>query len=302
MRTQSFHDWLIKEIASSRMALVEMYMQKDKILYVEAPPLRKRYMETIGVYEESVLDAELEVSMLHRKVEMIQSAINRREPIKCQEIDAALELERQQKVDELESDDLTLNELPHLSEQDKKTMQKRYRRITAAFHPAINPDITDTQRELFEKAQEAYRLQDLEATTLIYDMLFDSNDYSDIDIKPDSHMPTAEDRRKEYREIADSLSTDYTLAKQLYDFFIPIEDDAVVQDMLKTYNGQRKTIESEIAEIQEGFPFNAQATINDKNKTEEYLAELRMRKKHADSEKAELEKHIQQLMEDVNNG
>lgn len=302
MRMQSFQDWLIREVAASRMALVGLYEQKDKLLYVEAPPLRKRYMEAIGIYEEGVLKAELEAYMLRRKAEMIQIAVNRREPINLQEIDAALELERRQRVGELESKDLTLHELPQLTEQGQHTIQRQYREITSAFHPAMNPDITDTQRELYSKALEAYRLQDVEAMKLIYDMLFVPVDLSAFEKKAESRVKTAEERREEYREIASALATDYSLARQLYAFFQPLEEDAVVRDVLETYNRQRKLVETEITGIRAGFPFNAQATLNDKSKTEEYLAELRLRTKHAEAEKAELEGRIQRLTEDTANG
>ena len=34
MRTQTFYDWLQREVASSRMALVGLYESRDKLLYV----------------------------------------------------------------------------------------------------------------------------------------------------------------------------------------------------------------------------------------------------------------------------
>ncbi len=302
MRAQNFYNWLTREVSSSRMALVGLYEQKDKLLYVEAPPLRKRYMETIGIFEESVLEAELEVSMLRRKAEMIQIAINRREPVDLQAIEEALEAEKEQKVSALESADRTLNELPKLNQQEEHTIQRQYREITSAFHPAMNPDITDAQKELYEKAQEAYRLQDVEAMKLIYDMLFSPIDSSEISVISDSHAPTAQEMREEYREFAAALTTDYKLAKLLYPFFMPLEEDAVVRDSLDMYNEQRKTIEEEIASIRAGFPFNAVSTLNDKNKVEEYLAELRVRAKQCETEKAALEQRIDKLLEGAKNG
>ncbi len=302
MRTQSFYNWLTREVTSSRMALVGLYEQKDKLLYVEAPPLRRRYMEAIGTFEEGVLEAELEVSMLRRKAEMIQIAINRREPVDLQKIEAALEAEKEQKVTELESCDRTLNELPQLNEQEEHTLQRQYREITAAFHPALNPDITDTQKELYEKAQKAYQLQDVEAMKLIYDMLFNPMDSADISLMSDSHIPTVQEMRDDYREFAVALTTDYKLAKKLYPFFLPLEEDAVVRDTLESYDSQRKSVEAEISSIRAGFPFNAVSTLNDKNKVQEYLAELRIRAKQCEAEKAELEQRIEKLMEGTKDG
>jgi hypothetical protein len=297
MRNQTFYDWLTQEAVSSRMALVGLYEQKDKLLYVEAPPLRRRYMETIGIHEESVLAAELEVSMLRRKVEMIQIAINRREPVDLEAIDTAIEAERVQAVSDVEAGDKTLHELPQISEQEEHTLQRQHREITAAFHPAMNPDITEAQKELYEKAQDAYRLQDVAAMKLIYDMLFAPVDVSTASVSADKTPYDTAERREEYREIASALSTDYKLAKQLYPFFMPLEEDAVIRSSLDGYDAQRRAVEEEIASIRAGFPFNAVATLNDKTKTEEYLAELRVRAKRCEIEKAELERQISTLTE-----
>lgn len=302
MRNQTFYDWLTREVATSRMALVGLYEQKDKLLYVEAPPLRQRYMETIGIHEESVLVAELEVSMLRRKVEMIQIAINRREPIDLETIDAAIEAEKAQVVSDVEAGDKTLHELPQLSEQEEHTLQRQHREITAAFHPAMNPDITEAQKELYEKAQDAYRLQDVEAMKLIYDMLFAPVDVSTVSASADKTPYDTAERREEYREIASALSTDYKLAKQLYPLFMPLEEDSVIRSSLDGYDAQRRAVEEEIASIRAGFPFNAAATLNDKAKTEEYLAELRVRAKRCEIEKAELERQISTLTEGAVNG
>lgn len=302
MRRQTFYDWLLREVATSRMALIGLYEKKDKLLYVEAPPLRQRYMELIGIHEERVLAAELEVSMLRRKIEMIQSALNRREPVDIKAIDAAIETERAQVISEIEAEDRTLHELPQLSEQEERTLQRQYREITAAFHPAMNPDISETQKELYEKAQNAYRLQDVEAMKLIYDMLFAPEASSATVVSADGTPYDSGKSRKEYREIASALSTDYKLAKQLYPFFMPLEEDAVVRSSLETYEAQRRAVEEEIAGIRAGFPFNAAATLNDKRKTDEYLAELRARAKRCELEKKELQNQITTLTEGIANG
>lgn len=171
MRMQSFGDWLIREVAASRMALISAYEKRDHLLYVEAPPLRKRYMDAIGTVEEGVLQAELEVALLRRKAELIQIALNRREPVDLAAIAAQLETEKDEKIASMEQADLTLNELPQLAEEQAETLQSQYREIIRNFQPAMNPDISDVQRELYQKALEAYKMQDAAAMQLIYDML-----------------------------------------------------------------------------------------------------------------------------------
>ena len=90
MRQQTFYDWLLREVASSRMALISLYESRDRILYIEAPTLRKKYIGIFGEIENAVLQSELETALLRRKVELIQTAINRRERIDLEQIEAQI--------------------------------------------------------------------------------------------------------------------------------------------------------------------------------------------------------------------
>ncbi|MBQ6569962.1 MAG: hypothetical protein IJL87_06875 [Clostridia bacterium] len=306
MRKQSFFSWLGREVVSCRMALIGLYEQRDKLLYVEAPPLRRKYMALIGVHEEKVLEAELEVSMLRRKVELIQIAVNRREPIDLAAIDKIIEAEKAEKINALESEDLTLNEIPQLSEQEQRTLQRQYREITSRFHPEINTHITDTQKELYEKAQIAYKNQDVEQMKLIYDMLFHPVDLSEEEVKFERIEKEKIDEtsleEEFFHDYAAELSTDYKLAKRLYEFFLPLEEEAVIRSSIEEYKAQKEDAEREIIKIKAGFPFNAADTLKDENKTEEYLAELRVRARRCEEEKSELENKIQMLIGERTNG
>lgn len=296
MRRQSFCDWLLREVAASRMALIAAYESRDRLLYVEAPPIRKHYMEVIGTAEERVLQAELEVSLLRRKVELIQIALNRRESVDLAEIDTQLNAEKEQQIALMERRDLTLHELPQLTPQQTQKLQKQYREIVRYFQPAINPDISDIQKGLYQKALEAYRMQDVAAMQLIYDMLLAPPDMDGV-LLPEttSSNDTVEERRQLFRSIADEMVTDYTLAKELYQCFVPLEEDRIIQNTLDSYEAQRKDIMAEIAAIRGGFPFNALETLNDPAKIQEYLTELRFRAKHCEEEKTGLERKIEEL-------
>ena len=296
MRTQTFYDWLQREVASSRMALVGLYESRDKLLYVEAPKLRKRYMDIFGAIEGPVLEAELTLSMLRRKLEWMQIAVNRREPIDVEKIEEALAEEKRQKIAEVEEADLTLNELPQLSEAQQRTLQQQYREITSDFHPAMNRDLTDTQRELYEKAVEAYKMQDVEVMEIIHDALYSPiGIHFNLSFKSGSEK-SPEEARADYRELAEELSTDYRLARELYDCFVPLEEDSVVREALDGYRAQRRELEAEIEKIREGFPFNAISTLDSPAKTEEYLAELRLRARQYEEERVELEKQIAKMI------
>ena len=75
----SFTLWLQSEVMACRCSLLSLLEQRDKLSFQEGPRLEESYMKEVGAYEEEVLRQELEVEILKKKQQMIQTAINRRE-------------------------------------------------------------------------------------------------------------------------------------------------------------------------------------------------------------------------------
>ncbi len=244
MREQTFSSWLQQRIESCRMAMVTLYEKRDHLRYVEAPPLRKKYMDRIGAREEAVLQAELEVSLLRKKVEWIQISINRREPVDLDQIDARLEVERQLEISQLEDADRTLNEIPTLTEAQEHTLQRQYREIIQSFHPAMNLQATDTQRELYAKALEAYKRQDVDAIKLIHEALFKPVEEDGIELPVRIlAAPSVRESLEATEKRALPIATDYALAETLYDCFIPTENDTFTLNAIHRYEEQRRELE-----------------------------------------------------------
>ena len=307
MRIQSFSDCLINELASIRYSLIPLYEKKDKLLFVDAAALRNEYIEKIGHYEESVLQAELEVALLREKLKDIQIAINRREPVDMVEIEAKVQEKKEQMVSSIEQQDLTLHELPELSDKERDSMQRIYRGIIDEYHPALNSNLTDTQKELYEQAMEAYQHQNLQELALINDMLH-AGEQLDLNLKfsvseaEKDDTDEAKKRKESYKRIAQIFSTDYSLAKTLFPYFEKQENDDVILSNIAYYISQKTMLEEEIKQIQSGFPFNAVEVLRSPVKTEEYLAELRVRSKAAEVEKGDLEQRIEKLIGVAQNG
>ena len=307
MRRQSFYDWLLLELQTARAALLGLYVRRDELLYEQAPALRRRYMEAIGREEDAVLQAELETALLRRKAEMIQIAINRREPIDLEKIKLALAEEREAMIASVESGDRTLEELPQLTEEQQHALHDLYRAITQSFHPALHTDLTQTQRELYEKAVYAYKMQDVQGLQIIHDLLFCEDELGielqvEIAVDDGSDEDTTEKLRREYAETARELSVDYRLAEQVYSAFIPLEEDAVVSAVLHDCFEKQHAVQQEIETIRTAFPFNAAATLDSPQKTADYLAQLQVRAMNCRMEKAQLEEKIKRLTEAVSHG
>lgn len=295
MTTSSFTDMLLQEIRAMHLLLVGLYSQRDRLLYQESPRLRNCYLEIFGSAEDEVLKMELDLYLLEKKQALIQAAMNRREPIDLDAINTRLEEERKKKIAELESSDRTLQDLPQLSEEASKELQTLYHAITEQFHPSVNPNITETEKMLYAKALDAYQRMDLPAMKLIHSMLFESHEnLVPLDV---SSSTTDED----LIEIARALNRDYALVEKVFSMIRPTEEQAGLQSRLKEYKSMRLSLEEDIRKIQESFPFNAEVTINDEAKKQEYLQDLALRKRNCQEKMTALSSEIETMLKEHTN-
>lgn len=290
----SFSRWLLEELATARMALLALLEEEDRLRYMVGPVLKEEYLAKIGAYEEQVLESELDVSMLERKVELIQIAINRREPIDMEKIEAQLAEEREVKIEVLNAtsfDAVETNGSDLGPSGEAEEFQRMYREIISTFHPKMNPGLTETQKQLYEKAQDAYRNRNHEAMRLIYEMLFGSPGEKVLMAVKEGNASALEDAQ----EISDLLSADYTLAKSLYGMFTPLESDKVLMDSMRECKTQSEALMESIEKMKEEFPFNAKEILRDQAKQDEYLGQLKMRQKQCEDARQELTRKIEKM-------
>ncbi len=170
------------------------------------------------------------------------------------------------------------------------------------FHPAFNTDMSDTEKQLYAESLDAYKRNNLQAMTVIYDMLFkelpDEESNQLIPPIPVQQSYSVEQVKSDMRDISDYIASDYTLAKELYTNFIPAEEDTVFINATKGYIEQLNNIKAEVDTILKSFPFNAGDVLKDEAKTNAYLEELKLRKANSEIEKSELEKEIDILLKE----
>ena len=297
MGNPCFAGWLAQEVESAQNALLTRIEQLDTLRYVEAPKLRSEYMVKIGTSEEEVLDAELNTKMLQRKLELIQIKRNRREPIDMAEIDQQIEAERKELLEQAEVADAAGQQLPQLTEEQQDELQKLYHKIVENFHPQVHPNLTDTEKALYEKAVEAYRSRNLDALKLIDEILFKDN--ISLVLQASLSIDDAEDDEQHAAALVEALSADYTLAKQLYPYFEPSQQDAVLRSAAERYTVQCEETEDEIEQLRQTFPFTAQSTLADSEKTKAYLEQLSLRKLRALDAQKTLTQKINSIMEEL---
>ena len=296
MGNSCFAGWLAQEVESAQNALLTRIEQLDTLRYVEAPKLRNEYMVKIGTTEDEVLNAELDAKMLQRKLELIQIKRNRREPIDMAEIDQQIEAERKELLAQAETADAAGQRLPQLSEEQQAELQELYHKIVEGFHPQVHPNLTDTEKALYEKAVDAYRNRNLTALKLIDEILF--KDGIAFALKTTLSV-VEEDEQQQAAVLAEALSADYTLAKQLYPYFVPQQQDAVLRSAAERYTAQRTALEAEIEQLQQVFPFTARETLASEEKTKAYLEQLSLRKLRAQDAEKQLTQKLNRIMEEL---
>lgn len=291
MAKHTFVKWLNKEVASSGCALLKLYEELDKLKYIEGPRLEKEYMDKIGTFEETVIKEEIECELLRKKQVMIQSSLNRREPIDEASIDEEINKLREEKIKEA-GGDAPPKEYADLSEEQATELQEIYSEIVKNYHPQTHPDLTEAHKELFKKAQEAYRRKDISALKLIYDMLT-SADGEGMAFELSMELDVSDEE-----ETADErFTTDYTLASELYKGFIPTSEEASIQEEWRRYKQNIDEVMSNMETLKTQFPYTAAETLSNPDKLAEYKAGLEHRLYEASKEQARLTNEIERMKE-----
>lgn len=314
MMKPTYTQWLLFQYDSARKALIGALVKRDQMLYVEVPALRQEYMDSIGAIEEPVLRAELEANMLERKKELIQRAVNRAESVDIEAIDSQIEKEKNEMLSDMEKADRTLDELPNLSSEEIAEMNELYQEIVKNFHPQVNLNVDDIQKELYFKAVEAYKRQDIGEIRLLHGMLFDEYQLSEkaraeaemykafikaglIEMadgrNQDGDQGTIEKIRK---DLGYALSVDYTLAGRLYDAFEQDMSDLEIISFINSVKEEIDAIYNECAELQNQFPFIAKETLLSEEKLKKYKDDLDFRRVFAEKRKDELNREIEELL------
>lgn len=298
MTEPSFTQWLQGEVATAKCILLSLYEQRDKLQYIDGPRLERAYMEIVGEFEQTVLQEEMECELLKRKQQMIQTAMNRRECIDESKIDAQLDVERQKMIQDAKGADAP-SEFADLTSEKQDELHELYKDIVREFHPQTHPEISEAQRELFQKAQAAYRRRDLDSMRLIYDMLMGTQDSGitlDQFLELLMNARNGQEETSSEKESAKSLP-DYSLASQLFSCFMCTADEAILEDELVRYKRLSDEVEQEMMEIKKEFPYIAADLLEDPQQLEAYKASLERRLQNAREERQRREAEIRSMME-----
>ena len=298
MGKHSFALWLHSEVASTRCALLTLYEQHDKLKYIDGPRLEKVYMDAVGTYEETVIKEEIECELLREKQQMIQTAINRREPIDESAIDAELDVHRQQMLKEA-AGPAAPQDYAELTSEQGDELQELYRDIVKNFHPQMHPELTEAHRQLFQKAQEAYRRRDLEALKLIHEMLYSTQE-DGLALELLLELLKGDNSENEEEAVTGrDYATDYSLASRIYCGFVATAEEAAIQEEWARYRQMTDAAMKEMDDMRLQFPYTAAEMLSDPAQIEAYKEELAHRLRTATTEKERRTREIRAMIESV---
>lgn len=165
---------LLDEIKSLKEQLLEKITTQDRLIYHTCKALECEYVTKLGVYEYKIFEFQCKILRIKRKIELIQSKLNRGEPVIIFQIDKILDDEFNSYKEKLESYYENINmaidfmKAETLSDEDMKEFKKMYRAIVKKLHPDLNQNLTDKEKELFLKTVEAYESGDISTLRVIY--------------------------------------------------------------------------------------------------------------------------------------
>lgn len=286
--------WMRSNVLAAQGALLQALAYRDDLQFVQAPKIHREYMDRIGQFEQEAMEKELDAVLLEKKKRMIQTCINRREKIDMEKIDAQLNEEREKLLKRAGM--AQVQEQHTLTAEEEEELHKLYKEIVESFHPSVHPNLTDMQKTLFNKAVEAYQHMDLTMLRLISDML--RGDVITISFEVSLSVEEV-DLKEEAKKLADMLTEDYTLAKEVFGFIKPLQQEMILQGTADEYHAQCSDVLRQIEEMYAKFPFTARETLADEEKIETYLLQVRSRIAKADADIARLNESIAQMMEEA---
>lgn len=171
------YEELKSDIAKLRTELSMLATEKDELVFVECENIRMSYMLSLGALEYNAYKLECKILRLKRKIELVQTFINRQEKIDLKHIEDVLDrefAEYQEKLDQKIADmnkALARSKAEFLSEEDTAEIKKLYFRIVKALHPDLHPNQSEANMMLFHNAVNAYENGDLMALRVISEMI-----------------------------------------------------------------------------------------------------------------------------------
>jgi len=145
---------------------VKLLNDKDILLSWGKPQLEALYATRIGVHQINLLQLQLRIKALRRKIELIQAA-NTQQQYNVDEIEFIVAQELAHAEEKIMQQTGVINAAKNLlsnldTPQRSAEIKALFKQFAKQLHPDVNPDLTTEQMELWLKINDAYKYGDLE--------------------------------------------------------------------------------------------------------------------------------------------
>ena len=212
-------------LARLKNKLAELFEKREHMIAYEKDMLLAAYTKWIGAYKYEEFSLQVTIKRQQRKAALIQARINRDEPVVIEAIEQQLdeefaEYERllQEQLEQIKAASEIL-ETPLLSEEDAMELKQLYRLIVKRLHPDWNPNLTQEERDLFVRAQVAYKMTNIQELRNILLMIDTKKTDTRQDIDIEAEIAKYEQSIADMQERIEKLEQTFpfTMRKMLED-------------------------------------------------------------------------------------
>ena len=300
--SQSEYECLLEEIHKLQARITELTALRDDLVYHVCPALQAEYDEKIVSLERELMAANMYLKQMQRTVEILQAQMNQQQEPSIEKAEAQAKKENKEYEEDLNRKTEEAREFKKKWEesqwfkydrQEKETREKEkeqkkeqtekkrtengkeetaadkikrlYRKIVKRLHPDVHPNLTEHEKELWNRAVKAQQEGDLAQLEKIWDEL------SGMDAPEDVFDDTWEGRDK-LRELLEKLKT------------------------------RLRLLELEIDQIKADFPYKLKSFLEDPAAVEEVRRGIRSKIDNVREMNRQLEAFINELREKLRKG
>lgn len=164
------------QLAEIKKKYTDLIVVYDQLRTVILPNVSAEYMMEIGKKEYQLFSMQFDIQRLKREISLCQAAINKNEPIDEEEIQASIQREMAEFIQQLNTQRDAVRKaealyaVEKMSAEDAEQFKTLYHEIVKLLHPDVCPVDSPAAKELWLRAIQAYKTSDLAELALVKDM------------------------------------------------------------------------------------------------------------------------------------
>ena len=160
---------IIEEVKQLKENIVQLYEEKDELIYHICKNIEAEYMSKIGILEYKLYEFQCKILRLKRKIELYQANLNIQKVPNEEEIEEQLNTEYKEYEEKLnnmfDSIQIALDRKNSktLSYKDSKEIKSIYRKLIKKLHPDLNKEYSEKNKKILLQVKQAYENGDLDS-------------------------------------------------------------------------------------------------------------------------------------------